>query len=142
MDWLSILIAILVFVLPAIFESDKKKKKRKEAHLPHPVEDPDQMEIPWPAEEVRQEDDNRHTVQPVNPVPDEVPAPAEPEAEPVCVETPVFAEKQILQCVPDASAAAPTDQSPTVRNSGRKHRFNARDMVIYSEIMHPKYLEK
>ena len=30
MDWLSILIAILVFVLPAIFESDKKKKKRRE----------------------------------------------------------------------------------------------------------------
>ena len=124
MDWLSILIAILVFVLPAIFESDKKKKKRKEAHLPHPVEDPDLMEIPWPAEEVRQEDDNRHTVQPVNPVPDEVPAP-EPEAEPVCVETPVFAEKQTLQFAPDSS-----------------DRFNARDMVIYSEIMHPKYLEK
>ena len=46
MDWLSIIIAILVFVLPAIFEGDKKKKKRKEAHLPHPVEDPDLMEMP------------------------------------------------------------------------------------------------
>lgn len=39
MDWLSIIVAILVFVLPAIFEGDKKKKqRRKKKAVPYPVE--------------------------------------------------------------------------------------------------------
>ena len=112
MDWLSIIIAILVFVLPAIFESDKKKKKRKEARLPHPVEDPDMMEMPWMEDEPRPED---------SPV-------SVPEAPPVLEVEPVIAD-------------TPVEPSAPVQASGRTRRFNARDMVIYSEIMRPKYLE-
>ena len=108
-DWLSIIIAILVFVLPAIFENDKKKKRRKKPRTeeellpelmePEPVSVSvsDSVSAPAPA-----------------PVPD--PAPAA-----------------------DAPAVPPTGAHQTV--SRRKRRFNARDMVIYSEIMHPKYLE-
>ena len=110
MDWLSIIIAILVFVLPAIFEGDKKKKKRKEAHLPHPVEDPDLMEMPWSGESV----------------PGEAPQAAEPVSVPVSRPEP---------------APAPVPVPPPVPSRIRKRRFSARDMVIYSEIMHPKYLE-
>lgn len=118
MDWLSIVIAVLVFVLPAIFENDKKKKRRRD-HLPHPVEDPDLMEMPLPVEPVEE-------VQPVSSVPDKVQAP-----EPVRV-----------QPAPDPGMAVPAEQtSVQERTPGRRRRFNARDMVIYSEIMHPKYLD-
>ena len=82
MDWLSIIIAILLFVLPAIFEGDKKKKKRKEAHLPHPVEDPDLMEMPWSGENMPGE---VHQAEEVMPEPlQEMPVrrPAVPDARP------------------------------------------------------------
>ena len=120
MDWLSIIIAILVFVLPAIFEGDKKKKKRKEAHLPHPVEDPDLMEMPWSGESVPGEAPQAEEVmpEPVQEMP--VRRPAVPEPEPVSV---------------PVSRPEPAPAPVPVR------RFSARDMVIYSEIMHPKYLE-
>ena len=130
MDWLSIIIAILVFVLPAIFEGDKKKKKRKEAHLPHPVEDPDLMEMPWSGENMPGE---VHQAEEVMPEPlQEMPVrrPAVPEPEPVSV--PVSRPEP---------APAPVPVPPPVPSRIRKRRFSARDMVIYSEIMHPKYLE-
>ncbi len=122
MDWLSIVIAVLVFVLPAIFENDKKKKRRRD-HLPHPVEEPDLMEKPLPVEPVEE-------VQSVSSVPDKVQVPG-PVAEPVRV-----------QPAPDPGMAVPAEQtSVQERTPGRRRRFNARDMVIYSEIMHPKYLD-
>lgn len=145
MDWLSIIIAILAFVLPAIFESDKKKKKRKKARLPHPVEDPDMMEMPWMEEEPRLEDDKRRSVQPEFSVPDEITVP-----EPVAAYDYVEAEEDSPVSVPEAPpvlevehviADTPVEPSAPVQASGRKRRFNARDMVIYSEIMRPKYLE-
>ena len=118
MDWLSIIIAILVFVLPAIFEGDKKKK------------DPDLMEMPWSGESVPGEAPQAEEVmpEPVQEMP--VRRPAVPEPEPVSV--PVSRPEP---------APAPVPVPPPVPSRIRKRRFSARDMVIYSEIMHPKYLE-
>lgn len=148
MDWLSIIIAILVFVLPAIFESDKKKKKRRKAAMPHPVEDPEMMEMPWPVEpmeDVRQEDDDRRAVQPESSAGDiQAPVPVTssvPVAEPVRVEDSAFAGQLIRQSASDSDMTVPMEQSAPARTPGRRRRFNARDMVIYSEIMHPKYME-
>ena len=145
MDWLSIIIAILVFVLPAIFEGDKKTKKRKKARLPHPVEDQDMMEMPWMEEEPRLEDDKRRSVQPEFSVPDEITVP-EPVAAYDYVEAEEDSPVSVLEAPPvlevePVIADTPVEPSAPVQASGRKRRFSARDMVIYSEIMHPKYLE-
>ena len=130
MDWLSIIIAILLFVLPAIFEGDKKKKNRKEAHLPHPVKDPDLMEMPWSGENMPGEAPQAEEVmpEPVQEMP--VRRPVVPEPEPVTV--PVSRPEP---------APAPVPVPPPAQSRVRKRRFNARDMVIYSEIMRPKYLD-
>lgn len=128
MDWLSIIIAILVFVLPAVFESDKKKKKRKEAHLPHPVEDPDLMEMPWSGESVLVEVPQAEEVMP------------EPEQE-MPVRRPAVPEPVSVTVSRPEPAPAPVPVPPPAPSRIRKRRFSARDMVIYSEIMHPKYLE-
>ena len=122
-DWLSMIIAILVFVLPAIFENDKKKKRRKK---PRTEEEPlpELMEAEPPLYQ---------------------PAVPEPEPISVSVSDSDSVSAQAPAPVPDPAPAA---DAPAVPHTGahqtvsrRKRRFNARDMVIYSEIMHPKYLE-
>lgn len=150
MDWLSIVIAILVFVLPVLFERDKKKKQRgrwKEADLPDregarefletkdvqrefaPVEGRDLTGEPYRREEAEPEgmswdvtDVSDHDVPTVRPA----------------SSADVYGKRQQAPPVSAASAVPPVHAVSAVR---RKRRFNARDMVIYSEIMHPKYLE-
>lgn len=100
MDWLSIIIAILVFVLPAVFESDRKKKRKKVRETP---------EI------------GTVTVVPeVSAVPaaHEVPEPPKPEP-----------RKEVR-------AVAHTD-SPAAPRSRR--RIKGRDLIIYHELMKPKW---
>ena len=126
MDWLSIIIAILVFVLPAVFENGKKKKKRDRPRPPHPVETPEMTGMPWPPVETRTVDESL-------PEPAAVP-------EPVSVSVSAPAPSPVPEPTAEVPAVPHTGAHQTA--SRRRRRFNARDMVIYSEIMHPKYLEK
>ena len=123
MDWLSIIIAILVFVLPAVFENGKKKKKRDRPRPPHPVETPEMTGMPWPPVETR-------TVDAVD----------ESHPEPVSASVSAPAPSPVPEPTAEVPAVPHTGAHQTA--SRRRCRFNARDMVIYSEIMHPKYLEK
>ena len=119
MDWLSIIIAVLVFVLPVIFENDKKKKRKKVAREPFPeAVEPEFEQQPEPVSE---------------PEPEQ-PAPT---AEPVPAPAPVIAPARIVPHPQPAVSPRP----PEAAAPRKKRRFSARDMVIYSEIMHPKYLE-
>ena len=120
MDWLSIIIAVLVFVLPAIFENDKKKKRKKVAREPFPeAVEPEFEQQPEPVSE---------------PEPEQ-PAPT---AEPVPAPAPVLAPARIVPHPQPAVSPRP----PEAAAPRKKRRFSARDMVIYSEIMHPKYIER
>lgn len=129
MDWLSIIIAILVFVLPAVFENGKKKKKRDRPRPPHPVETPEMTGMPWPPVETRT----------VDAVDESLPEPAAV-PEPVSVSVSAPAPTPVPEPAAEVPAVPHTGAHQTA--SRRRCRFNARDMVIYSEIMHPKYLEK
>lgn len=124
MDWLSIIIAVLVFVLPAIFENDKKKKRKKVAREPFPeAVEPEFEQQPVSAPEPEPE------LEPEQPasIPEPVPAPA-----------PVIAPARIAPHPQPAVSPRPEETAAP----GKKRRFSARDMVIYSEIMHPKYIER
>ena len=124
MDWLSIIIAVLVFVLPAIFENDKKKKRKKVAREPFPeAVEPDFELQPVSESEPEPEPEPEHPA----PTPEPVPAPA-----------PVIAPARIAQHPQPAVSPRPEEAAAP----GKKRRFSARDMVIYSEIMHPKYIER
>lgn len=124
MDWLSIIIAVLVFVLPAIFENDKKKKRKKVAREPFPeAVEPDFELKPVSESEPEPEPEPEHPA----PTPEPVPAPA-----------PVIAPARIAQHPQPAVSPRPEEAAAP----GKKRRFSARDMVIYSEIMHPKYIER
>ena len=122
MDWLSIIIAVLVFVLPAIFENDKKKKRKKVAREPFPEAVEPEFEQ-QPVSESEPEPEPEHPA----PTPEPVPAPA-----------PVIAPARIAQHPQPAVSPRPEEAAAP----GKKRRFSARDMVIYSEIMHPKYIER
>lgn len=120
MDWLSIIIAVLVFVLSAIFENDKKKKRKKVAREPFP----EAVEPEFEQQPVSEpEPEPEHPA----PTPEPVPAPA-----------PVIAPARIAQHPQPAVSPRPEEAAAP----GKKRRFSARDMVIYSEIMHPKYIER
>lgn len=124
MDWLSIIIAVLVFVLPAIFENDKKKKRKKVAREPFPeAVEPEFEQQPVSESEPEPEPEPEHPA----PTPEPVPAPA-----------PVIAPARIAQHPQPAVSPRPEEAAAP----GKKRRFSARDMVIYSEIMHPKYIER
>ncbi|HIZ88040.1 MAG TPA: hypothetical protein IAC03_07800 [Candidatus Coprenecus pullistercoris] len=119
MDWLGIIVAVLVFVLPPLLENRRKR------HVEHHDEAQDPV---W--EEYR----------------DEMRSP-----EPVEVER--LSGKEEVRSAEEPSALRPEarmEAAPSVSDTSHiqdaapraKRRFNARDMVIYSEILHPKYLEK
>lgn len=212
MDWLSIVIAILVFVVPALLERDKKKKQRerwKEADLPDredvrkpvattdgqrefaPVEGRDLTEdpyrteaagpegMPWDVTDVsdydvptvrpassadaygkRPQAPSVSTASAVPPVPGTSSVSGAPSGSYVTDSHSVYAGTDIggvsaVRPVPAtvqegpagpvfsgaAGSAVFEPAGPAGHAIRRKHRFNARDMVIYSEIMHPKYLE-
>ena len=92
------------------------------------MEDPDLMEMPWFGESVPVEAPQAEEVmpEPVQEMPVRRPAVPEPVSVPVSRPEP---------------APAPVPVPPPAPSRIRKRRFSARDMVIYSEIMHPKYLE-
>ncbi|HIZ86501.1 MAG TPA: hypothetical protein IAC04_08420 [Candidatus Coprenecus stercoravium] len=109
MDWISIIVTVLVFVLPVLLENGRKKKRRK---LREEVRNAEQMDA--------------------GPV--EVKSP-EPVVAPVVEHVHKPLEVQVSEA-PEKGPVQPERPRPSRR------RINARDMVIYSEILHPKYLEK
>lgn len=134
MDWLSIVIAILVFVVPALLERDKKKKQRerwKKTDLPDLEDAQESLETrdvqrefaPVDGRDLTEDPYRMENVEPAVPV----------------------------SAVPVSAVTGPAVTGPAVTRSDgpasavsevrRKRRLNARDMVIYSEIMRPKYLE-
>lgn len=124
MDWLSIVIAILVFVVPALLERDKKKKQRerwKKTDLPDLEDAQESLETRDVQREFAPVDGRDLTEDPYR-------------MENVEPAVPVSAVTGPAVTGPDGPASA-------VSEVRRKRRLNARDMVIYSEIMRPKYLE-
>ena len=129
MDWLNIVIAILVFVVPALLERDKKKKQRerwKKTDLPDLEDAQESLETrdvqrefaPVDGRDLTEDPYRMENVEPAVPV-SAVTGPA----------------------VTGPAVTGPDGPASAVSEVRRKRRLNARDMVIYSEIMRPKYLE-
>lgn len=126
MDWLSIVIAILVFVVPALLERDKKKKQRerwKKTDLPDLEDAQESLETRDVQREFAPVDGRDLTEDP-------------------------YRMENVEPAVPVSAVTGPAVTEPAVTRPAsavsevrRKRRLNARDMVIYSEIMRPKYLE-
>ena len=126
MDWLSIVIAILVFVVPALLERDKKKKQRerwKKTDLPDLEDAQESLETRDVQREFAPVDGRDLTEEP-------------------------YRMENVEPAVPVSAVTGPAVTEPAVTRPAsavsevrRKRRLNARDMVIYSEIMRPKYLE-
>lgn len=124
MDWLSIVIAILVFVVPALLERDKKKKQRerwKKTDLPDLEDAQESLETRDVQREFAPVDGRDLTEDP-------------------------YRMENVEPAVPVSAVTGPAvtrsdGPASAVSEVRRKRRLNARDMVIYSEIMRPKYLE-
>ena len=132
MDWLSIVIAILVFVVPALLERDKKKKQRerwKKRDLPDLEDAQESLETRDVQREFAPVDGRDLTEDPYR-------------MENVEPAVPVSAVTGPAVTGPAVTEPAVTRPASAVSEVRRKRRLNARDMVIYSEIMRPKYLEK
>ena len=136
MDWLSIVIAILVFVVPALLERDKKKKQRerwKKTDLPDLEDAQESLETrdvqrefaPVDGRDLTEDPYRMETVEPTVPV--------------SAVTGPAVTGPAVTG--PAVTEPAVTRPASAVSEVRRKRRLNARDMVIYSEIMRPKYLE-
>ncbi len=131
MDWLSIVIAILVFVVPALLERDKKKKQRerwKKTDLPDLEDAQESLETRDVQREFAPVDGRDLTEDPYR-------------MENVVPTVPVSAVTGPAVTGPAVTEPAVTRPASAVSEVRRKRRLNARDMVIYSEIMRPKYLE-
>ena len=136
MDWLSIVIAILVFVVPALLERDKKKKQRerwKKTDLPDLEDAQESLETrdvqrefaPVDGRDLTEDPYRMENVEPAVPV--------------SAVTGPAVTGPAVTG--PAVTEPAVTRPASAVSEVRRKRRLNARDMVIYSEIMRPKYLE-
>ncbi|HJB44642.1 MAG TPA: hypothetical protein IAB87_07645, partial [Candidatus Coprenecus merdipullorum] len=125
MDWLSIVIAILVFVVPALLERDKKKKQRerwKKTDLPDLEDAQESLETRDVQREFAPVDGRDLTEDPYR-------------MENVEPAVPVSAVTGPAVTGPAVTEPAVTRPASAVSEVRRKRRLNARDMVIYSEIM-------
>lgn len=123
MDWLGIIAAILIFGISAFFEKDRKKGRSR--HMPKPQADvPDSV----PDSENRTYADVFTTTV--------------SQAGPVSV-SPYIAE----------AVASVEEKEPAAETSGtqvheeavhgrRKRRISGREMILNSELLKPKYLER
>ena len=131
MDWLSIVIAILVFVVPALLERDKKKNQRErweKTDLPDLEDAQESLETRDVQREFAPVDGRDLTEDPYR----------LENVEPTVQVSAVTGPADTGPAVTEPAVTRPASAVSEVR---RKRRLNARDMVIYSEIMRPKYLE-
>lgn len=134
MDWLSIVIAILVFVVPALLERDKKKKQRerwKKTDLPDLEDAQESLETRDVQREFAPVDGRDLTEDPYR----------MENVEPAVPVSAVTGPAVTGPAVTGPAVTGPDGPASAVSEVRRKRRLNARDMVIYSEIMRPKYLE-
>ena len=114
-DWLGIVLGILFILGPALLEKGSRKKKRGQRHE---RQLPQQDEVYGPEPVLR---------------------PETTESEPM-----TFPEETVSS-EPVARESAAPDKAVPVPDRGnnpparRKRRFNGRDMIIYSEILKPKF---
>ena len=115
-----------MFVVPALLERDKKKKQRerwKKTDLPDLEDAQESLETRDVQREFAPVDGRDLTEDP-------------------------YRMENVEPAVPVSAVTGPAVTEPAVTRPAsavsevrRKRRLNARDMVIYSEIMRPKYLE-
>ena len=144
-DWLGIILGILFILGPALLEKGNRRKKRgqrherqlqqEEAYGPDPVLRPEMTEAPQseirpvyvPVSSEESVFSSEETVlqdgRPVYLTPDTVQERESPQP--------------MSQALPDKQAAVPVGD--TKSHAGRKRRINGRDMIIYSEILKPKF---
>ena len=129
-DWLGIVLGILFILGPALLEKGNRKKKRGQRHE---RQLPQQEEVYGPEPVLRPEmtESQLPEIRPVY-----VPVPPE--------ESMTFPEETVSS-EPVARESAAPDKDVSVPDRGnnpparRKRRFNGRDMIIYSEILKPKF---
>ncbi len=137
-DWLGIILGILFILGPALLDKKSRKKKSgkmRQPHQPPYVEAPEEMEAPQseirpvyvPVSSEESVFSSEETVlqdgRPVYLTPDTVQERESP--------------RPMSQTLPDKQAAVPVGD--TKSHAGRKRRINGRDMIIYSEILKPKF---
>ena len=129
-DWLGIVLGILFILGPALLEKGSRKKKRGQRHE---RQLPQQDEVYGPEPVLRPETTESHLPE-VRPV--YVPLPSE---------EPMTFPEETASSEPVARESAAPDKAVPVPDRGsnpparRKRRFNGRDMIIYSEILKPKF---
>lgn len=129
-DWLGIVLGILFILGPALLEKGNRKKKRGQRHerqLP-------QQEEVYGLEPVLRPEMTESQLPEIRPV--YVPVPPE---------EPMTFPEETVSSEPVARESAAPDKDVSVPDRGnnpparRKRRFNGRDMIIYSEILKPKF---
>lgn len=127
-DWLGIVLGILFILGPALLEKGNRKKKRgqrRERQLPQEAYGP---------EPVLRSEMTESQLSEVRPV-----------YVPVLSEEPMTFPEETVSSEPVARESAASDRAVPVPDRGnnpparRKRRFNGRDMIIYSEILKPKF---
>ena len=128
-DWLGIILGILFILGPALLDKKSRKKKSgkmRQPHQPPYVEAPEEMEAP------------QSEIRPVYvPVSSDEPVLGSEEVvlqKEQAVQQPV---RHTLDAVPEKKEAVPAPEAKAP--AGRKRRINGRDMIIYSEILKPKF---
>ena len=129
-DWLGIVLGILFILGPALLEKGSRKKKRGQRHE---RQLPQQDEVYGPEPVLRPETTESQLPE-VRPV-----------YVPVLSEEPMTFPEETVSSEPVARESAAPDKAVPVPDRGsnpparRKRRFNGRDMIIYSEILKPKF---
>ena len=129
-DWLGIILGILFILGPALLEKGSRKKKRGQRHE---RQLPQQDEVYGP-EPVLRPETTESQLSEVRPV-----------YVPVLSEEPMTFPEETVSSEPVARESAAPDKAVPVPDRGsnpparRKRRFNGRDMIIYSEILKPKF---
>ncbi len=117
-DWLGIILGILVIIGPALF--DKKNRKKKDGKRSRTeVQQPDTGPVYVPVSSEEQV-----------PVSEEI----------VLQDGPAVVQQPVRQTMDTVSVRNEVETACGVNAPvRRKRRFNGRDMIVYSEIMKPKF---
>ena len=136
-DWLGIVLGILFILGPALLEKGNRKKKRGQRRRKKKRGQRRERQLPQEAygpEPVLRSEMTESQLSEVRPV-----------YVPVLSEEPMTFPEETVSSEPVARESAAPDKAVPVPDRGnnpparRKRRFNGRDMIIYSEILKPKF---
>lgn len=126
-DWLGIILGILVIIGPALFDKKNRKKKDGKRSRPPYMESPEMTEVQQP-----------DTGPVYVPVSSEEQVPVSEEI--VLQDGPAVVQQPVRQTMDTVSVRNEVETACGVNAPvRRKRRFNGRDMIVYSEIMKPKF---